>query len=192
MSLSQAGNLTKKFESNFNTTIVTDDEIRQQETSDSISTSLSSIVSTFISITLIVTSLIVLIVASVASKRKARKNIERNNRIIDAIINNRENINIKSEIENVLEEQKNLEIPGIIESSKLYINLIMNVDKLPSLPSKLILTPLESMENIRYQINCYINSSFKFDYFTGYQILTKVSQCCLLSKLKDEIKHSNF
>ena len=155
MSLSQAGNLTKKFESNFNTTIVTDDEIRQQETSDSISTSLSSIVSTFISITLILTSFIVLIVASVASKKKARKNIERNNRIIDAIISNRENMNIKSEIENVLEEQKNLEIPGIIDFSKLYINLIMNVDKLPSLPSRLILTPLESVENIRYLIDLY-------------------------------------
>ena len=155
MSLSQTGNQTKKFESNFNTTIVTDDEIRQQENSDSISTSLSSIVSTFISITLIVTSFIVLIVASVASKRKARKNIGRNNRIIDAIINNRENINIKSEIENVLEEQNNLEIPGIIEFSKLYINLIMNVDKLPSLPSRLVLTPLESVENIRYLIDLY-------------------------------------
>ena len=71
-----------------------------------------------ISSVVILISLTLLIWASIITRRKENKRKQNQKQFIDAIINRGENIQVKTEIEHNLEEQRNLEILGIIASEK--------------------------------------------------------------------------
>ena len=75
-----------------------------------------------ISSVVILISLTLLIWASIITRRKENKRKQNQKQFIDAIINRGENIQVKTEIEHNLEEQRNLEILGIIASEKNLLN----------------------------------------------------------------------
>merc|ERR1712130_270369 len=101
-------------------------------TSDSniLSSKSSFLTPVIISSIVIMISLTVLIWASIITRRKQIKRKRNEKHFIDAIINRGESIQIKTEIENNLDEQRNLEILG----------------QLPSLPSKIVLSPMDNDE----------------------------------------------
>ena len=74
-----------------------------------------------ISSVVILISLTLLIWASIITRRKENKRKQNQKQFIDAIINRGENIQVKTEIEHNLEEQRNLEILGIASENNLLI-----------------------------------------------------------------------
>ena len=62
--------------------------------------------------TLFIICIIILIVSTIVTKKKKRQRIQKQNSIVESIINSGANIKIKKEIEESFEEQRNMEILG--------------------------------------------------------------------------------
>ena len=99
------------------------DSVSKNETmltvSDGESSSVSSLSQTaveslpiIITGTLFIICIIILTASTIVTKKKKRQRIQKQNSIVESIINSGANIKIKKEIEDSFEEQRNMEILG--------------------------------------------------------------------------------
>ena len=89
---------------------VTDGETLAQTDNDQ--STVSNVIPIALSLSIVIVSLVVLIWAALASMRRGKQRAQKQLEIIDSIVTRSDAINVKTEIENSLQAQRNFPVAG--------------------------------------------------------------------------------